>query len=93
MTTDVDPPDRGLGGPGIWDQMPLVPPTRTPKEVDDSKLIWSKPTLATDEAPASSKAKRARKKTRTAARPAATKRTKKHTKSKTKKAGLRKKRR
>jgi len=41
--TSTDVYDSGLGGPGIWDQMPLVPPTKAPQEVDDSQLIWSKP--------------------------------------------------
>lgn len=45
MNTASDAFDGGIGGPGIWDQMPLVPPTAAPKEVDDSELIWSKPTL------------------------------------------------
>ena len=43
MNPTSDPHDGGIGGPGIWDQMPLVPPTTTPKEVDDSELIWSRP--------------------------------------------------
>jgi hypothetical protein len=43
MNPASDPYDGGIGGPGIWDQMPLVPPTTTPQEVDDSELIWSKP--------------------------------------------------
>ena len=41
--TSTDLNNSGIGGPGIWDQMPLVPPTKAPQEVDDSKLIWSKP--------------------------------------------------
>ncbi len=45
MNPASDPYDGGIGGPGIWDQMPLVPPTTTPQEVDDSELIWSKPKL------------------------------------------------
>jgi len=45
MNTASDAYDDGIGGPGIWDQMPLVPPTAAPKEVDDSELIWSRPTL------------------------------------------------
>ncbi len=45
MNPATDPYDGGIGGPGIWDQMPLVPPTTTPQEVDDSELIWSKPKL------------------------------------------------
>lgn len=46
MNPVSDPYDGGISGPGIWDQMPLVPPTTTPQEVDDSELIWSKPKLA-----------------------------------------------
>ena len=36
----------GLGGPGIWDPMPLVPPKMPADEVDDANLIWSKPRMS-----------------------------------------------
>jgi hypothetical protein len=71
MNPASDPYDGGLGGPGIWDQMPLVPPTTIPQEIDDSELIWSKPKTATTKKTARKKTKTKKtktKKTKTAGR-------------------------
>ncbi len=65
MNPASDPHDGGVVGPGIWDQMPLVPPTTASQEVDDSELIWSKPKLTKEK---TSKKKPAQKKTKMAGR-------------------------
>ncbi len=78
MNPASDPYDGGIGGPGIWDQMPLVPPTTTPQEVDDSELIWSKPKLTGEK---SSKKMTAKKRQATKAK----KKTKKKTAGRSKK--------
>ncbi|HEX9691881.1 MAG TPA: hypothetical protein VGA22_07270 [Gemmatimonadales bacterium] len=36
-------PFGGPGGPGMWDPMPGVPPRSPAEEVDETKLIWSRP--------------------------------------------------
>lgn len=68
MTTAFESSDGGIGGPGIWDQMPLVPPTSTPQEVDDSKLIWSKPKMTPEKSSKRAATKKPAKKTKKAAK-------------------------
>jgi hypothetical protein len=43
MSAASDYAGTGLGGPGMWDPMPMVPPVRPPSEQDEAKLIWSRP--------------------------------------------------
>ncbi len=62
MNPASDSYDGGIGGPGIWDQMPLVPPTTTPQEVNDSELIWSKPKLTKEKTSKKRTAKKKKKK-------------------------------
>ena len=33
----------GIGGPGMWDPMPLPPPVTPPEPREEERLIWSKP--------------------------------------------------
>ncbi len=80
--------DGGIGGPGIWDQMPLVPPTTTPQEVSDPDLIWSKPKLTKKPG-----AKRTRNKTTATKKSATKKAAKKRRTTKKKMVGRSKKRR
>jgi hypothetical protein len=51
MRTTLQSQDSGFGGPGMWDPMPLTPPTRPPGEGTEP-LIWSKPEAAPAPAPA-----------------------------------------
>ena len=48
-----DPFGAGLGGPGMWDPMPLTPPVKPPSEPEQGRLIWSRPE---SEAPAEKRA-------------------------------------
>lgn len=42
-------PFGGVGGPGMWNPMAPVPPPSPAAEVDESKLIWSRPSDGADE--------------------------------------------
>ena len=59
MTQFAPRDGSGLGGPGIWDPMPLVPPKMPADEVDDANLIWSKPRMSVQAAGAGAKPKSA----------------------------------
>ena len=64
MISSFDPTGTGLGGPGMWDPMPLTPPVRPPAEVEEQQFLWSRPEsdAATPENPSAPPAAAAKKK-------------------------------
>ncbi len=50
MILSFDTSGTGLGGPGMWDPMPLTPPSSPPAQANDPEFVWSRPAqLAPDE--------------------------------------------
>ena len=47
MIMSFDTSGTGLGGPGMWDPMPLTPPSSPPAQANDPPFVWSRPTPAT----------------------------------------------
>jgi outer membrane biosynthesis protein TonB len=76
MTLISDPSGTGLGGPGMWDPMPLTPPVKPPAKSEELPFIWTQPEPAApakkERAPA-----RARPKKRTVRKKAVKKKAKK----------------
>lgn len=74
----------GIGGPGMWDPMPLPPPVTPPEPRDEEKLIWSRPETLTPPAaaPASRRPATPKRSPAKAARPKARKPVKKAAKAK-----------
>ncbi len=105
MILSFDTSGTGLGGPGMWDPMPLTPPSSPPAQANDPEFVWSRPAQPapdeTKEAAALKKRPAARKPAKkTAKKKAAKKKTakkkpirKKKTVKKKKTAGRAKKRR
>jgi len=44
MIMSFDTSGTGLGGPGMWDPMPLTPPSSPPAQANDPPFVWSRPT-------------------------------------------------
>lgn len=49
MAMTLDAYGTGIGGPGMWDPMPLPPPVTPPEPRQEEKLIWSRPETITPE--------------------------------------------
>jgi len=43
MILSFDTSGTGLGGPGMWDPMPLTPPSSPPAQANDPEFVWSRP--------------------------------------------------
>jgi len=46
MITPLNSSGTGLGGPGMWDPMPLIPPSSPPAQAKEPQFVWSRPAQA-----------------------------------------------
>ena len=84
LAMTMDAFGTGIGGPGMWDPMPLPPPVTPQEPREEEKLIWSRPENITPEPAAPKKPSKRR--------PAAKKKAKKPAKKRAAKKAAKKKR-
>jgi hypothetical protein len=85
MTMLRDTSETGLGGPGMWDPMPLTPPTSPPSQAKEPEYIWSRPDVVEPPDEAAAAKKKAAKKKPTKKKTTKKKTTKKKTARRAKK--------